>query len=142
MDERREKGLCSNCDNKYSKGHKIGEKQLFYIDCAEKEANEHEPYQAEEKKWLLLKRLLPPYLVMHWIELEPLKLSILKGISKNKRVIVLIDLGVVRVNEGEIMRSWERFISVLGSYSYCQWFFLCVVIWGLDMCAKMFLIHS
>ena len=50
MDERREKGLCSNCDNKYSKGHKIGEKQLFYIDCAEKEANEHEPYQAEEKK--------------------------------------------------------------------------------------------
>ena len=30
MDERRSKGLCFNCDNKYSKGHKCGEKKLLY----------------------------------------------------------------------------------------------------------------
>ena len=48
MDERREKGLCFNCDNKYSKGHKCGEKKLFHIDYEEEEANEHEPSQAKE----------------------------------------------------------------------------------------------
>jgi hypothetical protein len=45
MDERREKGLCFNCDNKYSKGHKCGEKKLFYIDCEEEEDQELEPSQ-------------------------------------------------------------------------------------------------
>ena len=39
MDERREKGLCFNCDSKYSKGHKCGEKKLFYIDSEEDEEN-------------------------------------------------------------------------------------------------------
>ena len=42
MDERREKGLCFNCDNKYSKGHNCTEKKLFYIDCEEEEEQEHE----------------------------------------------------------------------------------------------------
>ena len=37
LDERREKGLCFNCDNKYSKGHKCNENKLFYIDCEEEE---------------------------------------------------------------------------------------------------------
>ena len=32
-----------NCDKNYSKGHKCGEKKLFYIDCEEEEAKEHEP---------------------------------------------------------------------------------------------------
>jgi hypothetical protein len=45
MDERREKGLCFNCENKYSKGHKCGEKKLFYIDCEEEEDQELEPSQ-------------------------------------------------------------------------------------------------
>ena len=35
LDERREKGLCFNCDSKYSKGHKCTKKKLFYIDCEE-----------------------------------------------------------------------------------------------------------
>jgi hypothetical protein len=42
MDERREKGLCFNCDDKYSKGHKCGENQLFYIDYEEEEDQELE----------------------------------------------------------------------------------------------------
>jgi hypothetical protein len=37
MDERRSKGLCFNCDSKYSKGHKCGENKLFYIDREEDE---------------------------------------------------------------------------------------------------------
>jgi hypothetical protein len=45
MDEIREKGLCFNCDKKYSKGHKCGEKKLFYIDCEEEEDQELEPSQ-------------------------------------------------------------------------------------------------
>ena len=48
MDERRAKGLCFNCDNKYSKGHKCGEKKLFYTNCEEEEAQEQEPSHAEE----------------------------------------------------------------------------------------------
>ena len=35
MDERREKCLCFNCDNKYGKVHKPVEKKLFYVDCEE-----------------------------------------------------------------------------------------------------------
>jgi hypothetical protein len=31
MDERREKGICFNCYNNYSKGHKCGKNKLFYI---------------------------------------------------------------------------------------------------------------
>ena len=37
MDERRSKGLCFNCYRKYSKGHKCGEKKLFYIHFEEDE---------------------------------------------------------------------------------------------------------
>jgi hypothetical protein len=37
LEERKEKGLCFNCDSKYSKGHKCGEKKLFYTDCEEEE---------------------------------------------------------------------------------------------------------
>ena len=33
LDERIEKVVCFNCDNKYSKGHICGEHKLFYIDC-------------------------------------------------------------------------------------------------------------
>jgi hypothetical protein len=43
--ERREKGLCFTGDRKYSKGHKCGEKKLFYIDCEEEEEEELEPSQ-------------------------------------------------------------------------------------------------
>jgi hypothetical protein len=40
LEERKEKCLFFNCDNKYSKGHKCGEKKLFYIDCEEEEEKE------------------------------------------------------------------------------------------------------
>jgi hypothetical protein len=49
LEERKEKGVCFNCDNEYSKGHKCGEKKLLYIDCEEEEeqAQEQEPSQDE-----------------------------------------------------------------------------------------------
>ena len=48
MDERISKGLCFNCDSKYSKGHKCGEKKLFYIDCEEDEKKEKETLEEKE----------------------------------------------------------------------------------------------
>ena len=47
LEEIKAKGLCFNCDNKYSKGHKCGEKKIFYIDCEEEEQQEQEPSQDE-----------------------------------------------------------------------------------------------
>jgi hypothetical protein len=57
LEERKEKGLCFNCDNKYSKGHKCGEKKLFYIDCEEKQ--EQEPYLDENVEDFSSEELTP-----------------------------------------------------------------------------------
>jgi hypothetical protein len=59
LEERKEKGLFFNCDNKYSKGHKCGDKKLFYIDCEEKEEQEQEPYQDENVEAISSKELTP-----------------------------------------------------------------------------------
>ena len=50
MDETRAKGLCFNCDNKYIKVHKCGEKKLFYIDCEEGEEKEQEPLEGKKQE--------------------------------------------------------------------------------------------
>ena len=50
MDEIRSKGLCFNCDNKYSKGHKCGENKLFYIDSEEDEEKEKETLEEKEQE--------------------------------------------------------------------------------------------
>jgi hypothetical protein len=47
LEERKETRLCFNFHSKYSKGHKCGEKKLFYIDCEEEEEKEQEPSQDE-----------------------------------------------------------------------------------------------
>ena len=47
IDETISKGLCFNCDSKYSKGHKCNENKLFYIDCEEEEIEEEEASQEE-----------------------------------------------------------------------------------------------
>ena len=48
LEERRANGICFNCDNKYSKGHKCGERKLFYTDYEEEEANDQKPSEAKE----------------------------------------------------------------------------------------------
>jgi len=48
LEEKREKWLCYNCDNKYVKGHKCAEKKLFYIDCGEEEEKGQEMSKEED----------------------------------------------------------------------------------------------
>jgi hypothetical protein len=59
LEERKEKGLCFNCDSKYSKGHKCGENKLFYIDCKEEEEQEQEPSQDENVETISSEELTP-----------------------------------------------------------------------------------
>ena len=93
MDERRAKGLCFNCDNKYSKGHKCGEKKLFYIDCEKEEENEHKPSQDEEIEESPPEEIAPtiPCHALGGIS-TPQTLK-LEGYIKNKKVALLIDYG-------------------------------------------------
>ena len=42
LEEKREKGLCYNCDRKCTKGHKRSEKKLFYIEYEEEEEKDQE----------------------------------------------------------------------------------------------------
>ena len=48
LEEKREKGLCYNCDSKCTKGHKCAKKKLFYIDCEEEEEKEQETSKEED----------------------------------------------------------------------------------------------
>jgi hypothetical protein len=57
LEERKEKGLCFNCNIKYSKGHKCGEKKLFYMDCEVEE--EQEPSQDENVEEISSEELNP-----------------------------------------------------------------------------------
>ena len=47
--EKREKGLCFNCDRKYSWGHKFSENKLFYIEAPSDE-EEDEPILEEDRE--------------------------------------------------------------------------------------------
>ena len=59
MEERRAKAICFNCDRKYGKGHKCGDKKLLYIDYEQEEANEQEPSQSEEIEETPPKKITP-----------------------------------------------------------------------------------
>ena len=48
FEEKISKGICYNCDIKYTKGHKCAEKKLFYIACEEEEENEQESSKEED----------------------------------------------------------------------------------------------
>jgi hypothetical protein len=73
LEERKEKGLCFNCDSKYSKGHKCGEKKLFYIDCKEEEEQEQEPSQDENVEAISSEELTPMILLSPNVGSLPLK---------------------------------------------------------------------
>jgi hypothetical protein len=59
LEEIKSKGLCFNCYNNYSKGHKCGEKKLFYIDCEEEQEQEQEPSQDEYVEEISSKEMTP-----------------------------------------------------------------------------------
>ena len=48
LEEKREKGLYYNCDNKCTKGHKCAEKKLFYIEYEEDEEKDQETSKEED----------------------------------------------------------------------------------------------
>jgi hypothetical protein len=86
MDERREKGLCFNYDNKYSKGHKCGENKLFYIDYEEEEDQELDPSQH-----LDLEKTTPTISCHALADINTPQTLEIQGYIKNKKLIVLID---------------------------------------------------
>ena len=67
LEERRAKGLCFNCDSKYSKGHKCGEKKLFYIDCEGEEVEDQEPSQTEEIEDITQEEIFSLYQVVEYL---------------------------------------------------------------------------
>ena len=91
LEERKEKGLYFNCDNKYSKGHKCGEKKLFYIDFEEEEEQEQEqekeqePSQDQNVEAISSEELTPMISCNALLELALLKPSRSKDTSKRKR---------------------------------------------------------
>jgi hypothetical protein len=91
LEEIKEKGLCFNCDIKYSKGHKCGEKKLFYIDCEEEEEQEQEPSQDENVEEISSKELNPTISCNAFIGISTPQTLKIEGYIKKKKVIVLID---------------------------------------------------
>ena len=97
MDERRAKGLCFNCDIKYSKGNKCGEKKLFYIDCEEEEEKEQETHEEkeneilEEKKEETIEEITPTVSCNALDGITTPQTLKIEGYIKKKKVIVLID---------------------------------------------------
>jgi hypothetical protein len=93
LEERKEKCLCLNCDSKYSKGHKCGEKKLFYIDCEEEEEEEQEPSQDENVEAISSKELTPMISCNSLAGISTPQTLKIEGYIKKKKVIVLIDCG-------------------------------------------------
>ena len=93
LEVRRAKGLCFNCDRKYSKGHKCGEKKLFYIDCEEEEEDDQEPSQVIETKVTTPEEItltISCHALPRIYTPQTLKF---KGCIKNRKVTMLIDCG-------------------------------------------------
>jgi hypothetical protein len=93
LEERKAKGLCFNCDSKYSKGHKCGEKKLFYIDCEEEEEQEQEPSQDENVEDISSEELTPMKSCNALARISTPQTLKIEGYIKKKKVIVLIDSG-------------------------------------------------
>jgi hypothetical protein len=93
LEERKEKCLCLNCDNKYSKGHKCGEKKLFYMDCEEEEEQEQEPSQDENIEEISSEESNPTISCNALAGISITQTLKIEGYIKNKKVIVLIDSG-------------------------------------------------
>jgi hypothetical protein len=93
LEERKAKGLFFNFDSKYSKGHKCGEKKLFYIDCEEEEEQEQEPSQDENVEAILSEELTPTISCNALDGISTPQTLKIEGYIKKKKVIVLIDSG-------------------------------------------------
>eukprot|EP00253_Pinus_taeda_P024457 PITA_24457 len=93
LEEKREKGICYNCDSKYTKGHKCVEKKLFYIGYEEEEEKEQEMSKEED---ILQEKTLDKEEMNLTISCNALarittQTIKIEGYIKKKMVIVLID---------------------------------------------------
>jgi hypothetical protein len=97
LEERKEKGLCFNCDSKYNKGHNCGEKKLFYIDCEEEEEQEQEQEQEtsqdENVEAISYEELTPMISCNALAGISTPQTLKIEGYIKKKKVIVLTDSG-------------------------------------------------
>jgi hypothetical protein len=91
LKEIKEKVLCFNCDSKYNKEHKCGEKKLFYIDCGEEEEQEQEPSQDENVEAISSEELTPMISCNALTRISTPQTLKIKGYIKKKNLIVLID---------------------------------------------------
>ena len=82
------KGLCFNFYSKYNKGHKCGEKKLFYIECKEEEQKAQDPMQGNKLE------VITPTISYHtFVEISTPQNLKIKGYINNKRVTMFIDSG-------------------------------------------------
>jgi hypothetical protein len=93
LEERKEKCVFFNCDKKYSKGHKCGEKQLFYIDCEHEEEQEQELSQDENIEAIYFEELTPTISCNALAQISTPQNINIEGYIKRRKVIVLIDSG-------------------------------------------------
>jgi hypothetical protein len=93
LELRKEKGLCFNCDNRYSMGHKCSENKLFYIDCEEEQEQEQEPSQDENIEAISSKELTPTISFNALAGINTPQTLKIEGYIKKKNLIVLIDYG-------------------------------------------------
>jgi hypothetical protein len=93
LEEIKAKGLCFNCDSKYSKGHKCSKKKLFYIDSEEEEEQEQEPSQDENAEAISSEDLTPTISCNALAGISTPQTLKIEGYIKKKKVIVLIDFG-------------------------------------------------
>eukprot|EP00253_Pinus_taeda_P034749 PITA_34749 len=96
LEEKRAKGLCYNCDSKYTKGHKCVEKKLFYIDCEEEEEKEQESSKEEDilqEQRLDEEEMNPTISCNALVGITTPQTIKIEGQIKKKKVIVLIDSG-------------------------------------------------
>jgi hypothetical protein len=90
LEETKEKVLFFNCDSKYSKVHKCGEKQLFYIYYEEEEEQEQQPSQDENVEEISSEELNPTISCNSLARISTPQTLKIEGYIKKKKVIVLI----------------------------------------------------
>ena len=97
MDEIKAKGICLNCNNKYSKRNKCNENKLFYIDCEEEKPKEEKASQEEATLEEIEEDTLEE--ITHTIYghaldgISTLQTIKIEGYIKKKKVTMLIDSG-------------------------------------------------
>jgi hypothetical protein len=87
LEERKSKGLFFNFDKKYIKGHKFGEKKLFYIDCEEEGEREQEkqPSQDEDVEDISFEEMTPTISCHALARISTPQTLNIEGYIKNKR---------------------------------------------------------